>query len=72
MVSRAFWPKATPPHANEADLDYYVQRLCGFYCQQFAHAFTREDFARIFQLPDGPDASVDDDLADVRPIAQAV
>jgi DNA polymerase, archaea type len=37
----------------EADLEHYVQRLCSLYCQQFAQAFTREDFARVFRLPAG-------------------
>jgi DNA polymerase, archaea type len=38
----------------EADTEYYVQRLCALYCQQFAQAFSRQDFARIFRLPSGP------------------
>jgi uncharacterized protein YprB with RNaseH-like and TPR domain len=36
-----------------ADSEYYVQRLCGLYCQQFAQAFAREDFSKIFRLPSG-------------------
>ena len=40
--------------AAEADAEYYVQRLSALYCQQFAQAFGREDFARIFRLPSGP------------------
>jgi DNA polymerase, archaea type len=58
--------------AAEADTEYYVQRLCGLYCQQFAQAFRREDFARIFRLPSGPgpfeEATLAADLADIRPI----
>ena len=37
----------------DADTEYYVQRLCALYCQQFAQAFARDDFARIFRLPSG-------------------
>src|SRR5439155_25770746 len=37
----------------EADTEYYVQRLGAVYCQQFAQAFRREDFLRIFRLPSG-------------------
>jgi hypothetical protein len=36
-----------------ADTEYYVQRLYGLYCQQFAQAFTRDDFMKIFRLPAG-------------------
>ena len=39
--------------AAEADAEHYVQRLCGLYCQQFAQAFSREDFSRIFRVPAG-------------------
>jgi hypothetical protein len=46
----------------EADSEYYVQRLCALYCQQFAQAFRREDFARIFRLPAGP-GPFDEDLS---------
>jgi hypothetical protein len=65
-----------PLTAAEADAEYYVQRLCTVYCQQFAQAFRREDFARIFQVPTGagpfgqPDT--DAELAAVRPIAEAI
>jgi uncharacterized protein YprB with RNaseH-like and TPR domain len=57
--------------AADADAEYYVQRLSGLYCQQFAQAFRREDFARVFRIPAGagpfalPDAT---DFDDVRPI----
>src|SRR5439155_5673955 len=37
----------------EADTEYYVQRLTSMYCQQFAHAFRRGDFLRIFRVPSG-------------------
>lgn len=62
---------------GEADTEYYVQRLCGLYCQQFAQAFRREDFARIFHLPPA-DGALDPldmnraELADIRPIATPV
>jgi DNA polymerase elongation subunit (family B) len=60
--------------ASEADTEYYVQRLCGLYCQQFARAFSREDFARIFRLPSGPGPfdEPDTDLAAIRPITTPV
>jgi len=59
----------------DADTEYYVQRLSALYCQQFAQAFRREDFARIFRLPSGPgpfDNEPDPDLATIRPIATRV
>ena len=49
----------------DADTAYYVQRLHSVYCQQFAQAYRRDDFVRIFRLPsgDGPffesEASID-------------
>jgi DNA polymerase I len=46
--------------ATDADTEYYVQRLCGLYCQQFAQAFGREDFARIFRVPAGVGPYVED------------
>lgn len=62
--------------AADADAEYYVQRLNGLYCQQFAQAFSREDFARIFRLPagDGPFEEVDlaVTLADIKTIATPV
>ena len=62
--------------ALDADAEYYVQRLTGLYCQQFAHAFTRDDFARIFRLPagDGPfeEAHLAASLADIKTIATPV
>jgi DNA polymerase, archaea type len=55
----------------EADADYYVQRLYGLYAQQFAQAFRREDFSRIFAIPagDGPFSVEPFELAGIRPIA---
>jgi len=62
--------------AAEADTEYYVQRLISVYCQQFAHAFRREDFARIFRIPsgDGPfgEAELGAELRSIRPIAEPV
>jgi DNA polymerase, archaea type len=37
----------------EADAEYYVQRLLLMYAGQFAQAFSRADFAKIFSLPGG-------------------
>jgi DNA polymerase elongation subunit (family B) len=50
----------------EADTEYYAQRLCSLYCQQFAQAFTRADYSRLFRLPpgDGP-FEVEPDLGDI-------
>jgi hypothetical protein len=60
----------------EADTEYYVQRLSGMYCQQFAQAFRREDFQRIFQLPSGngpyDETEVEAKLKDIQPVADAV
>ena len=62
--------------AAEADAEYYVQRLHSVYCQQFAQAFRREDFVKIFRVP--ADAAVPEapeiaaELAAVRPWAEAV
>jgi DNA polymerase, archaea type len=62
--------------AAEADTEHYVQRLSALYCQQFAQAFTRDDFARIFRLPAGPGPFEEPDiaanLAGIRPIATVV
>jgi DNA polymerase elongation subunit (family B) len=58
--------------AADADTEYYVQRLSGLYCQQFAQAFRREDFLKIFRIPTGPgpfEAPDPAEFADVRPIA---
>ncbi|HEY2200248.1 MAG TPA: ribonuclease H-like domain-containing protein [Solirubrobacteraceae bacterium] len=57
--------------AADADTEYYVQRLSGLYCQQFAQAFRREDFARVFRMPSGPgpfEPPREGEFADVRPI----
>jgi DNA polymerase I len=62
--------------AASADAEYYVQRLRTVYGQQYAQAFRREDFARLFQLPvgQGPfeEPEMEAELAQVRPIAEAV
>jgi hypothetical protein len=58
--------------AMDADTEYYVQRLSGLYCQQFAQAFRREDFARVFRMPSGPgpfEPPLEVEFADVRPIS---
>ncbi len=54
----------------EADTEYYVQRLCSLYCQQFAQAFSRADYARVFRLPygEGP-YEAEPDLADIKTIS---
>jgi hypothetical protein len=63
-------------NAAEADTEYYVQRLSAMYCQQFAQAFRREDYLRIFRLPAGPgpfDATdLEAELADIKPIIEPV
>jgi DNA polymerase, archaea type len=62
--------------AAEADTEYYVQRLTSMYCQQFAHAFRREDFSRIFRLPSGNGpynaTEIEAELSNIRPIAEPV
>jgi len=45
--------EGTDLKAADADTEYYVQRLSGLYCQQFAQAFRREDFLKVFRVPDG-------------------
>jgi DNA polymerase, archaea type len=56
----------------EADAEYYVQRLVSFYCQQFAQAFRKEDFSRLFRVPrgSGPFDEADDDLRGIRTVAE--
>jgi DNA polymerase, archaea type len=56
--------------ASEADTEYYVQRLCSLYCQQFAQAFSRADFACVFRLPSGsgPWDADPSELSDVQTI----
>jgi hypothetical protein len=54
--------------ATEADADYYVGRVYNFYCQQFAQAFRRDDFLKIFAPPNEREP----DLAGIRPVAQPV
>jgi hypothetical protein len=48
-----------------------VQRLNALYAQQFAQAFARDDFGRIFRLPAGPGPFEVDpaELAGIRPVA---
>jgi hypothetical protein len=62
--------------AAEADIEYYVQRLTSMYCQQFAQAFRRQDFLRIFRVPSGNGpyeaSEIEADLRDIRPIAEPV
>ncbi len=62
--------------AAEADIEYYVQRLTSMYCQQFAQAFRRQDFLRIFRVPSGGGPFGEDeleaDLRSIRPIAEPV
>jgi hypothetical protein len=62
--------------AAAADAEYYVQRLYSVYCQQFAQAFRREDFVKIFRVPLDSASSIEPEfeaeLAAVRPIAEAV
>jgi hypothetical protein len=62
--------------AAEADTEYYVQRLTSMYCQQFAQAFRRQDFLRIFRVPSGGGPFGEDeleaDLRSIRPIAEPV
>jgi DNA polymerase, archaea type len=62
--------------AAEADTEYYVQRLSSMYCQQFAHAYRREDFLRIFQVPSGNgpfnETEIEVELSNIRPIAEPV
>jgi hypothetical protein len=62
--------------AAEADTEYYVQRLISMYCQQFAHAFRRDDFSRMFRVPSGNGpyeaAEIDTELRNIRPIAEPV
>jgi hypothetical protein len=62
--------------AVEADTEHYVQRLKSLYCHQFAAAFRKDDFERVFRLPP-PGALAEDPEADaglllVRPIAEAL
>jgi hypothetical protein len=56
---------------DEVDTEYYVQRLVGTYGGQFAQAYRREDFQRIFRVPPGRGPFADNDdplLATIRPI----
>jgi DNA polymerase I len=63
-----------PITAAEADTDYYVQRLSSVYCQQFAQAFRREDFLRIFGVPPGlgpyGESELRKELGAIRPILE--
>jgi DNA polymerase elongation subunit (family B) len=62
--------------AAEADTEYYVQRLFATGCQQFAQAFRREDFRKIFRLPTGPGPFEEPDivaeLGGIRPITAPI
>jgi DNA polymerase elongation subunit (family B) len=63
---------STELSAADADAEYYVQRLSGLYCQQFAQAFRRDDFVQIFRVPSAAEAFAEPDsaaLAEIRPIA---
>jgi DNA polymerase elongation subunit (family B) len=62
--------EGSPLTVADADAEYYVQRLCALYCQQFAQAFKRDDFARVFRLPTavGPFAEDPTDVADIHTI----
>jgi DNA polymerase, archaea type len=57
-----------------ADTEYYVQRLANVYAQQFAQAFQRPDFLRIFRIPEGtgPFDEPATELATIRPIQKPV
>jgi len=83
LLSAARWGAATAPGGRprsrpaEADPDYYVQRLRAVYCAQFTQAFPPRRFRQDFSScqprpapPEEPDGQVD--LAQVRPIAEAV
>jgi hypothetical protein len=60
----------------EADTEYYVQRLVAVYCQQFAQAFRRQDFLRIFRLPSGAGpfeaSDMEAELSGIKTIAEPV
>jgi DNA polymerase, archaea type len=57
----------------DADAEYYVQRLVAMYCQQFAQAFRREDFRRIFRVPAGAGPFEEsEDVSDIRTVAEEV
>jgi hypothetical protein len=62
--------------AAEADAEYYVQRLVGLYCQQFAQAFEPEDFRRIFRTPGGigpyDEPDLERELGCIRTVSSAV
>jgi hypothetical protein len=57
-----------------SDAEYYVQRLAKVYAQQFAQAFNRPDFLRIFRIPEGtgPFDEPEADLANIKPIHEPV
>ncbi len=58
----------------EADTEYYVQRLVALYCQQFAQAFRREDFGRLFRVPGGagPFGEPEPELREIRTVTELV
>lgn len=61
--------ESLPP--TEADAEHYVQRLRSVHCHQFAAAFRKDDFERIFRLARldarGDDPEADPALALIRP-----
>jgi DNA polymerase elongation subunit (family B) len=62
--------------ALDADTEHYVQRLKSLYCHQFAAAFRKDDFERVFRLPPPgaltEDPEADPGLLEVRPMAEAI
>jgi DNA polymerase elongation subunit (family B) len=57
----------------EADTEYYVQRLVSLYGQQYAQAFTRGDFQRLFRVPAGPGPFVDEpEVAEIQTVCEVV
>jgi DNA polymerase elongation subunit (family B) len=62
--------------ASDADTEYYVQRLYTAYCQQFAQAFKRDDFLKIFRVPAGlgpfDEPASEAELRGIRPITSPV
>ena len=66
-------PESDPPAPTTADTDYYVQRLISVYVQQFAQAFRREDFARVFSpVPVEEEGEADLEIGGIRATAQPV
>jgi DNA polymerase elongation subunit (family B) len=62
-----------PVNPAESDTEYYVQRLVSLYCQQYAQAFTRADFQRLFRVPAGSGPfTAEADIAEIRSICEAL